>query len=149
MSRLDPTLPAELAALHPDPWTLPFWEATRAHRLMVQRCSDCGTHRMPPAAFCWVCQSQKVAWDDHSGDGTIYTFTVTHRTVLPILSEATPFAVAVVELAGLHEIRMVGNVIDADPEKLRIGQGVRVAWDDIDEWVTIPRFVIDGGRDDL
>jgi hypothetical protein len=139
--RAAPEMPAELARLHPDPWTEPFWSAAREHRLVAPRCRRCGAFRMPPAPFCWKCRSQAVDWVALSGRGTVFTFNVTRQALIPQLRPAIPYVVAVVELEGAPGVRLISNVIDVDPARVRIGLPVRVAWDDIDEETTIPRFV--------
>jgi uncharacterized OB-fold protein len=142
MARIAPQFPAAFARLHPDPWTLPFWEASREHRLMVQTCARCTTPRMPPAPFCWKCQSQECEWVEHPGEGVVYSFTITRQAALSDLAGAVPFVAAVVDLDGLEDVRLVGNVVDFEPEAIRIGLPVKVAWDDIDAHLTVPRFTV-------
>jgi len=131
-------VPPELIRLSPNPWTEPFWEAAREHRLIVPRCTACGAHRMPPSPFCPVCRSQDVEWDDHDGRGTIYTFTVIRHGVIPGLQDALPLVAAVVALDGLREIRLVGDVVDAEPEDVDVGAAVEVEWYDVRDDTTVP-----------
>ena len=58
------------------PMTQPFWDAAKEDRLVAPRCMTCGTFRLPPAPFCWVCQAQEVDWVELPGTGTVYTYTV-------------------------------------------------------------------------
>jgi len=139
--RVAPQMPEVLARLNPDPWTAPFWQAAREHRMVAPRCRACGAFRMPPTPFCWKCRKQDVDWVELSGRGTVYTFNVTRQALLPFLRPAVPYVVAVVELEGAPGVRLISNVIDVDPSLVRIGMPVRVAWDDVDDDVTIPRFV--------
>ncbi len=139
--RVAPQLPSLLARLNPDPWTEPFWRATREHRLVAPRCTACGAFRMPPTPFCWQCRTQAVDWVELSGRGTVFTFNVTRQALVPFLRGAVPYVVAVIELEGAPGVRLISNVIDVDPALVKIGMPVRVAWDDIDDNVTIPRFV--------
>jgi hypothetical protein len=134
-------MPGFLAQLAPDRWTEPFWRAAREHRLVAPRCRQCGAFRMPPTPFCWKCRTQDVDWVELSGRGSVFTFNVTRQALLPFLREAVPYVVAVVELEGAPGVRLIGNVIDVDPAQVKIGMPVRVAWDDIDDETTIPRFV--------
>jgi hypothetical protein len=134
-------MPASLARLAPDAWTEPFWLAAREHRLVAPRCKECGAFRMPPAPYCWQCRTQAVDWVALSGRGSVYTFSVARQALVPLLREAVPYVVAVVELDDAPGLRLVANVIDVDPAQMRIGMPVRVVWDDVDEATTIPRFV--------
>ena len=49
----------------------------------LPRCTNCGTFRFPPAAFCWVCRQQDVEWIEHDGNGELYSFTVIRHAVIP------------------------------------------------------------------
>jgi len=146
MTHVRPTLSADLVHLHPDPWTRPFWDAARQHRLVAPRCTSCGTFRMPPGPFCWRCRKQDVEWVDLSGRGQVFTFTVTHHALIPQLKEYVPYVTAIIELEGAPEVRMMSNIVDVDPAAVRIGMDVDVVWDDIDPQVTVPRFLPGGER---
>jgi uncharacterized OB-fold protein len=138
------TPPAEFVAIQPDQWTKPFWEAASQHRLICARCSQCGTYRMPPSPFCPRCRSQQIEWEQISGRGTIFTYTVVHHPVLPALSDHVPYAVAVVRLPDAGGVRLLGNVVGMDSEELAVGLPVRVVWADIRDGVSVPRFEPDG-----
>ena len=139
-------LPPELARVQPDPMTEGFWENCRRHVLSVQRCTNCGTFRMPPVPFCHTCRHQDVEWVELSGRGTVFTFVITRRALIPQLEDAVPNVVAVIDLEGAPGCRLVSNVLEVDPEAVEIGLPVVVAWDDVNETVTIPRFVPDESR---
>ena len=140
-TRIFPEMPDFMARLNPDPWTEPFWQAASEHHLVAPKCTNCGEFRMPPAPFCWKCRHQDVEWIELSGRGTVYTFIIARRALIPQLEPAMPNVVAVVELDDAPGVRLVGNVLAIDPEAVFIGMPVEVAWDDIDETITIPRFV--------
>jgi uncharacterized OB-fold protein len=134
------TPPVEFVAIQPDQWTEPFWEAASQHRLVCARCAQCGTYRMPPSPFCPRCRSQQIEWEQVSGRGTVFTYTVVHHPVLPTLSDHVPYAVAVVRLPDAGGVRLLGNVVGMDSEDLTVGLPVRVVWADIREGVSVPRF---------
>jgi hypothetical protein len=141
-SRPKNALPAEFAELAPDAWTEPFWLAAREHRLVVPRCTNCATFRFPPSPFCWNCTHQDVDLVEVAGTGTVYTYTVARHAVVPDLADYVPYVVAVVELDDAPGVRMIVNIVESDPETVRIGDRVRIVWDDIDDEVTIPRFAL-------
>lgn len=144
MPRPAGALPAEFAEINPDPWTEPYWLATREHRLTVPRCVNCGTFRFPPGPFCHECQHQEVEHVEVSGKGTVYTFTIARHAVVPSLADSVPYAVAVIEVDDAPGIRMIASIVESDIETLEIGSRVEVVWDDIDAEVTIPRFRLAG-----
>jgi len=132
--------PESVIQLTPTVWTEPFWTAAAHHRLVIPRCTSCGAHRLPPTPFCWRCRSQDLAWDDHDGRGTIYSFTVVRHAVIPDVKDALPLIAAVVELDGVRGGRLVGNLVDVEPEAVRIGQRVDTDWYDVREGETVPIF---------
>ncbi len=127
---------------HPmaDPDAVAWWEAAAEHRLVVQRCTDCAHTRLPPAPICPECRSDGSEWQEVSGRGEIYSYTVVHRPIA--LDQQVPFVIAVVALEGAGGVRMISNIVDADPDELSIGLALEVAWEDMSDDLAIPRFRI-------
>jgi uncharacterized protein len=121
-----------------DTTTLPWWEAAAEHRLVVQRCSDCGHTRHPPAPVCPECRSDASDWQELSGRGEVYTFTIVHRPIAA--NQELPFVVAVIALEDSGGLRMISNVVDVDPAEVAIGMPVELVWEDMSEDLAIPRF---------
>lgn len=122
--------------------TLPWWEAAAAHRLVVQRCRACVHPRHPPGPICPACHDVGFDWVESSGRGTIYTWTAVHRAFVPSLAAVLPYVVVVVELDDPPGVRMVSNLVEADPTAVRVGQRVRVVWEDVAPGLALPRFVL-------
>ncbi len=134
--------PSILHHTHGDHLTQPFWEAAAQERLVAPRCTDCGTFRLPPSAFCFNCQTRDVEWVELPGTGIVYTFTVVRHPLHPDLAAACPYASGVVELDGTQGAgaRMLVNNIDCDVEALRIGDAVEIVWEHVNDEMTTPRF---------
>jgi uncharacterized OB-fold protein len=114
-----------------------FWfEGARQHRLLIQRCKQCGTLRHPPRPMCSECRSYD--WDvvDASGRGTVYSFVVNHYPQVPAFDY--PLAVGLIELE--EGTRLVANVIGGDPGDIRVGMPVVVEWVDHDPDLSLPAF---------
>jgi len=124
----------------PDEVTAPFWEGCRRGELRMQRCAACARFRFHPRPMCPHCHSLDSQWVRVSGEGTLFSFVVCHPPVLPAFQAQVPFAVALVELAEDSGLRMVGGVLDCPPDRLRIGQKVRVAFEEIAEGVVLPQW---------
>ena len=122
----------------PDNETRPFWDAAREERLLIQRCSRCGRHQFYPRPFCHVCWHDEVKWVEASGRGTLYTWSVVHVNDLPPFPERVPYVAAVVELE--EGPRMMTNIVDCDPDSVKIGQRVQVVFHDTGEGTALPRF---------
>ena len=132
--------PADLIHLTPDVWTEPFWAAAAQHRLVVPRCTRCGTFRFPPSPFCWRCQAQAVDWVERPGGGTIYSYTIVWHPVLPDLADSVPFAPVVVELPDTDHVRVVGALTEATTAVARVGLDVELVWRDVRDGETVPTW---------
>src|SRR5260370_18144417 len=75
--------PEGMIQLAPDEWTAPFWEAAAKHRLVVPRCTACGTYRFPPSPFCWRCRAQAIDRVERPGPGIVYSYTPGGHPSLP------------------------------------------------------------------
>lgn len=117
----------------------PFWEGCKAHKLVLQHCGDCGAWVYYPRALCTACHSERLAWEAASGEGTIYSFTVCHRPAGPAFKADAPYVVALIDLA--EGPRLLSNIVTDDPDAVRIGQAVRVTFEDVTDEITLPKFV--------
>jgi len=120
--------------------TLPYWENARAGKLVVQKCGSCGTLQFYPRPFCIACLSEDLSWIEMSGNGTIYTFTVNRRPANDYMKDKVPYVVAAVDLD--EGVRMVANIVGADPGAVRCGARVRVTFEKASEEITLPQFVL-------
>ncbi len=129
-------------ALPPLPWpyqdTADYWAAARDHRFIIQRCTACGEHQFYPRGVCSHCLSSDLEWNEASGQGTVYSFSVNHRAPHPGFADKLPFVLAIIELA--EGPRMMTNIVECDPESVTIGMAVTVTFDDVTEEVTLPKF---------
>ncbi|WP_305092965.1 bifunctional MaoC family dehydratase N-terminal/OB-fold nucleic acid binding domain-containing protein [Prescottella sp. R16] len=121
-------------ALNPDN---AFWfEAAKEHRLVIQRCTNCGVLRHPTGPMCGECRS--LDWDtvDASGRGTVYSFVVNHHPKIPGFEY--PLIVATIELE--EGTRLIANMTGITPEQVEIGMPVELDWIDADPDLTLPAF---------
>jgi uncharacterized protein len=93
-----------------------FWEATRRHELIVQRCAKCGTFQWGPEWICHNCHAPEVGWHQVSGRGRLFSWIRSWNPVHPALRDACPYIVAVVQLPDADNVRMVGNLL-GDPHQ--------------------------------
>lgn len=134
-------MPPEISRLNPDPWTQPFWDAAREHRLVAARCTGCATWRpTPPGPACWECAVTEVEWVELSGRGEVHTYTVVHGGVMPSLQALAPYVIAIISLAETTDVRLMAVLTDVEVDDVTVGRPVTVWWDDIDAGTTVPRF---------
>lgn len=134
--------PSILKETHADQSTQPFWDAAKEDRLVAPRCTACRTFRLPPSPYCFNCQQREVEWVELPGTGRIFTFTVVRHPLHPDLAAVCPYASGVVELDGTQGAgaRMLVNIVDCDPDALRIGDRVEIVWEHVNDEMSTPRF---------
>ncbi|MFC4055497.1 Zn-ribbon domain-containing OB-fold protein [Actinomadura syzygii] len=113
-----------------------FWTATTEGRFLVRRCAACGEAHWYPRMVCPFCHSTDTGWEDASGRGTVYTFSVVRRGAGDYA--AAPYVLAYVELA--EGPRMMTNIVDCDVESVRVGQEVEVVFHRASADAALPRF---------
>ncbi len=123
---------------YPDPVvnseTEPYWAAAGRGVLLLKRCRGCGSTHYYPRAVCPRCRGGDTEWYEASGRGTIYTYSVMRR--VPV-----PYAIAYVTLD--EGVTMMTNIVDCDPLRPRIGDRVRVRFEQCED-VWVPLFALDG-----
>lgn len=125
-------------APRPTPETQPFWDAAADGRIELARCDNCGLLPWYPRSICPNCQSQSRTWEQLSGRGTVYSYSVTRAGGGRAWREHLPFVVAYVQLDEGPII--MTNIVDCDPETVRIDMPVKAVFDDTGEGTAIVRF---------
>ncbi len=122
-----------------DPDSTPFWQACREHRLIVQRCTQCGRTRFPPGPTCSACGAGDHDWIDASGRGRVFSWIVVrHPVPADAYAGEVPYVVALIELE--EGVRLVSNVIGCAPEAVTADMPVEVMFDDAAGEVPLPKF---------
>lgn len=128
----------------PDEYSAPFFEAAARGELALQRCDACGTFMWPVRPRCIKCFSDGLGWATASGEATLYSFTLIHRTLDPAFAGDVPYNLAIVDLA--EGVRTFSNVVGVANDELRIGMPLRVIFETPTGGVAIPKFTTDGAR---
>lgn len=124
----------------PDRDSAPFWDACRAHRLVVQRCARCASWRWPPRGWCPRCHARDATWVPIGNGGEVVSFVVCHRTGHPAFAADVPFVVADVGLEATDgSVVLSTNLIGWPWEEVRVGMAVEVVFDDVAAGVTLPK----------
>ena len=117
----------------PNPETEPFWTAAAQHKFLIKRCRECKEPHYFPRALCPFCQGQ-TDWEESSGEGVIYSYTVTRR------SPTGPFSLGYVTLKEGPAVYT--NFVDCDFTKLEIGAKVKVVFKPTEGGPPIPLFTL-------
>jgi len=129
------SLPTPTPKVNPE--TKPFWDATAEGKLLLKRCNQCQTVIWYPRFLCPACASTDTLWFEASGEGAVYSYTVTRRGQGHYW-QAAPYVLAYVELA--EGPRVLTNIVDCVPESVAIGQKVEAVFHDTGEGSALVRF---------
>ena len=128
-----PRSPRPLPAITED--TAYYWEGLKDGKLLIQRCSACGTLRHPSLPACGQCAS--LDWDtvESAGEGEIYSFVIVHYPQVPAFEY--PLPIGLIELD--EGTRIVAN-LDIDPSEVAIGLRVKARIETFDADLSLPVF---------
>jgi hypothetical protein len=123
--------------------TRPFWDAAREGRLVIQRCADCRYYNHPPKEACDNCLSTSLAFEDVSGRGSVWSWTVMHQKSVAGFEDTVPYLTALVELDEQPMLLLVTNLPCATPGGFEIGDRVHVTFEALPDGSHLPQFNLD------
>lgn len=125
MTQLNDTLSVKRAVPPPRSFSLPYWEATRHKKLLVQFDKRAGQYQHFPRPTSLYTGRRDLEWREVSGKGEIFTFTIARRARDPFQGHE-PFFIAMVTLdVGVN---VMANVVNCSVEDMRIGMKVIPYW---------------------
>jgi uncharacterized OB-fold protein len=133
-------LPQGTPVPQPNPDDQAYWDFCARRELRIQRCVKCSQFRHPPMPCCGRCGSRETEWAAVPCTGSVFSYTIVRHAAHPALKCAVPYNVAVIHLDDAGDVRLVSNVMDAEPEQMAVGLRVALAWDDNAEGQPLPRF---------
>ena len=116
----------------------PYWDAARERRLLIRQCKACSLLHFMPRHLCPTCWSDQLEWVDASGTGTVHSFTVIRRAPAAAFAPRVPYVLAMIELD--EGPRMIANVLGEDALETRIGDRVKVCFEDRGGGALMPQF---------
>ncbi len=120
------------------PWAMPFWEAARENRLIIQKCPDCDEYVFYPRLMCPHCTSDNLEWVAASGKGTIFSYTVVMNNSPSAFINDMPYVVALIRLD--EGVQMLSNIVECDPDQLTCDMPVEVTFEKLNDDFTLPKF---------
>ncbi|PLX36743.1 MAG: acyl dehydratase [Hyphomicrobiales bacterium] len=120
--------------------TEPFWKGAHEGRLMMQKCSKCGTVNFHPKPWCIECGSRDIPWTEMRPEGTVYSYTISRAVAMnyPGWKEELPVIMCLVDIDG--GARMYAQVTGIEPEAMQVGLRVTAYFDPISDDYSIPKF---------
>jgi hypothetical protein len=104
-----------------------FWTSGADGRLRFLRCDACAYLIHPPAPYCPRCQSCDAAPTEVSGRGTVHSFTVNHQAWD---GARDVYVIGLVAIDEQPDVRLTTNIVDVDPDEVRVGMAVEVVFED-------------------
>ena len=127
----------------PDATAAPYWTRAREGVFAMPRCQACGRWHFYPRSICPHCRSERLEWTQASGRGTLYSYSVVHRPPSPAFKADVPYTIGIIATdEGPH---LMSRVIGIPANALRIGQRLRVKFEQHGEGVVLPVFEPDDG----
>lgn len=123
--------------------TRPFWDAAKDGRLAIQRCGDCGYYNHPPKELCDSCLSADLRFEDVSGLGRVWSWTVMHQKSVAGFEDSVPYLTALVELDEQPMLLLVTTLPGATPGNFQIGDRVRVIFEPLPDGSHLPQFALE------
>ncbi len=137
------TAPRSLPVVTPQ--TEFFWTAGKDGVLRFCHCNNCDALLHPPVPVCRYCRSDDVGVKDVSGRGIVVGATVNEHQWGP--EPTDPYVIVLVAIEEDPRVRLVSNILDADPYSVHVGAKVKVRFEPQDD-LAIPLFELDGGEVD-
>ena len=109
---------------------MPFWEATRQKKLVIQYCKTANKFQhFPRPVSIFTGRRRDIEWREVSGKGKVYSFTIAHRGP-PAFQGAEPYAVASVTLD--EGVNVIASIVNCMAEDLKVGIKVEAYWHPLD-----------------
>jgi uncharacterized OB-fold protein len=130
-------LPASALPDASDPLMAGFWEASRRHVLVIQRCKHCGEVRFPPLPICSNCWSEDQSWVETEPTGTVYSYVVYHRALAAAFADEVPYAIGRVKVTAgpIFTVRL-----DVPLDEITVDMPVTASFRDASDEISLLQF---------
>lgn len=113
-----------------------FFQGLRDGKLLIQRCSTCGTLRHPPMPACGACRSFDWEPVEASGRGVVFSFVVVHYPQVPAFEYPLPIGLIALE----EGTRLVADLHQVAVDDIHVGMAVVADLVRLDAELTLPFF---------
>lgn len=113
-----------------------FWTSGADGRLRFLRCRACESFVHPPAPRCPACLSEYLTPQVVSGHALVHCYTVNHQQWVP---GGEPYIIGLVSIVEQDDVRLMTNLVDAEPGDVHNGMEVEVVFEHHDD-VYLPLF---------
>ncbi len=127
------------SAIFPKPsiLTQPFWNAAREKKLVIQYDPDSDSYQWWPKSISIKTGKMNLQWREVSGNGTLYSYTVTHVPAHGFESKGQ-YLVGLVELdVG---VRLLSFLSGISQNNVKVGMPLRVTWEQLNDEINMFMF---------
>lgn len=135
-TKIDEQTGRYLPVIYPE--EVPYWDAAREHKLVLQQCDSCDKVRFPIGGICPSCLSDAFTWKTMSGRGVVHNYVVYHKPWSDYLKTKVPYAVVQVEIE--EGPRLTTNLLGIPADQVRIGLEVEAAFEKVNDTITLVQF---------
>ena len=123
----------------PTPDSRPFWNGLAEQKILLKHCRDCDCVFHYPRVTCPNCLSSDLDWKQATGQGTLYTYTISRRPTHPLFADEVPQFMAVVELE--EGPRITSTLLNVPEDNIQIGMALTPVFEHNEkEKITLLRF---------
>jgi uncharacterized OB-fold protein len=125
----------------PDPVSAFYWEYAGKGKLAIQGFEGTDILQHPPSPVPEVpggAEGTPIAVEV-SGRGTLFAFTVLRQPFHPDFADAMPLIIGLTELDDAPGVRILTNIVAAEPDELRCGLPMEVVFERRGEFA-LPQF---------
>lgn len=116
----------------PDAVSAFYWQHAKEGKLTVQGFEGTDILQHPPSPVPEVAGADPDATSiavEVSGRGTLFAFTILHQPFHPGFVDATPLVIGLTELDDAPGVRILTNIVEAQPHELRCGLPMEVVFE--------------------
>ncbi|MBV8929526.1 MAG: OB-fold domain-containing protein [Mycobacteriaceae bacterium] len=125
----------------PDPVSAFYWDHAKRGTLAIQGFQGTDILQHPPSPVPEVpggAEGEPIAVEV-SGRGTLFAFTVLRQPFHPGFVDAMPLIIGLTELDDAPGVRILTNIVEADPDELRCGLPMEVVFEPRGDFA-LPQF---------
>jgi uncharacterized protein len=125
----------------PDAVSAFYWDSAKRGKLTVQGFEGTDILQHPPSPVPEVpggADGEPIAVEV-SGRGTLFAFTILRQPFHPGFVDAMPLIIGLTELDDAPGVRILTNIVDADPDELRCGLPMEVVFEERGDF-KLPQF---------
>ncbi|WP_428343150.1 Zn-ribbon domain-containing OB-fold protein [Mycobacterium sp.] len=110
-----------------------YWESAKQGRLAVQGFQGLDVLQHPPSPVPEVVgggpDGAVPVAVEVSGQGTLFSFTILRQSFHPGFINAVPMMIGLTELDDAPRVRILTNIVEAQPDELRVGMPMEVVFE--------------------